>query len=240
MIAILRKDAAVGLVCFFVLWPLLIGAELVSVGGLDLGLVLINSCFVLVFTVGSVLINEIEEETNGEYGIFDGLPVRRIEIVGTKFGGPLMLTFAFACSHWGLATFWGTQPEQAYHVRTVILASGVLTLMVVGVLYVGVFSVGLAKTVASLGISFWTVSASFIVAVTFLGWNADSAVGGVVEFVGRTDHGVLLLVGFLFYGLAWLTAVRCHSSRLAEVIRTRGWLGALVSLLRPQHHSVDG
>jgi hypothetical protein len=229
MIAILRKDATAGLVSLLVLWPLLAFTEILKVGGLDLGLVLVNSCFVLVLTIASVLVNEIEEETNGRYRIFDGLPAKRSEIVGAKFSGALLLTLTFAASHMALVAVWSTEPDQIRHIRTVILSCGVLSLIAVGVLYVGVFSLGLAKAVAFLGISLWLVSATFIVSVSFLGWNVDSTVGGVVEIVGRADHAVIFTVGLLFYGLAWLIAVRCFSLGLGEPLRMPRLMGAATS-----------
>ncbi len=232
MIAILSKDATAGLVSLLVLWPLLAFTEILKVGGLDLGLVLVNSCFVLVLTIGSVLVNEIEEEANGGYRVFDALPARRAEIVGAKFAGAMLLTLAFAASHTVLVAVWGTELDQLHHIRTAILSGAVLSLIVVGVLYVGVFSLGLAKAVSFLGISFWVVSATFIVSVTFLGWNVDSSVGGIVEIVGRADHAAILTVGLLFFGLAWLTAVRCFRFISDEVFRRPRWVGVFSSLGR--------
>ncbi len=229
MIAILGKDATAGLVSLLVLWPLLVFTEILRVGGLDLGLVLVNSCFILVLTIGSVLANEIEEETNGGYRIFDGLPARRAEIVSAKFAGALLLALAFAATHMALVEIWGTEPDQTRHIRTVVLSSGALSLIIVGVLYVGVFSLGLAKAVAFLGISLWLVSATFIISVTFLGWNVDSSLGGVVEVVGRADHAVILSVGLLFYGLSWLIAVRCFSFGFGEALRRRRLIGRATS-----------
>lgn len=215
MMAILRKDAAAGLLPLFVLWPVVAIAEIVKVGGLDLGLVLFNSVLLVLLIVGSILVNEIEEEINGGYRTFDGLPANRAEIVSAKFLGAFLLTLAFATSHFVLATLWGADPNRAHHIRTAILSSGVLSLCIVGVIFVGVFALGLARAMSILGISFWLVSAVFIVMVTFLGWNVDSTVGGLVEGVGRADHLVTLSVGLLLFGLAWLTAVGLfhHGSR---------------------------
>jgi hypothetical protein len=207
MIAILRKDAAAGLLPLLVLWPVIAIAEILKVGGMDLGLVLFNSVLLVLLTVGSVLVNEIEEETNGGYKVFAGLPTHGAEIVSAKFLGAFLLTLAFATSHLAMATLWCTDPDRAFHIRTAILSSGVLSLSIVGVLFVGVFSLGLAKAMSVLGISFWLVSAVFIVTVVFLGWNVDSTVGGLVEVVGRADHMVTLMVGLILYCLAWLTAV---------------------------------
>ena len=207
ILAILRKDAPAGLLPLFVLWPVVAIAEILKVGGLDLGLVLINSVLLVLLTVGFVLVNEIEEETNGGYRTFDGLPAKRAEIVSAKFLGAFLLTLAFAGSHFVLVTLWCTDPDRSYHIRTAIVSSFALSLSILGVLYVGVFALGLARAMSFLGISFWLVSAVFIVMVTFLGWNVDSTVGGLVEMVGRTDHLVALSVGLLVFGLAWLTAV---------------------------------
>ena len=206
MIAILRKDAAAGALSLFVLWPVVAISEILNAGGLDLGLVILNSVLLILLTVGSVLVNEIEEEKNGGYRTFDGLPAIGAEIVGAKFLGAFLLTLAFATSHLVLATVWCTDLARAHHIRTAIFSTGALSLVLVGVLYVGVFSLGLARAMSILGISFWLVSAVFIVMVTLLGWNVDSTVGGLVEVVGRADHLVTLAVGSLFFGLAWLTA----------------------------------
>ncbi|MFC1662041.1 ABC-2 transporter permease, partial [Gemmatimonadota bacterium] len=159
MIAILRKDAAAGLLPLLVLWPVIAIAEILKVGGMDLGLVLFNSVLLVLLTVGSVLVNEIEEETNGGYKVFAGLPTHGAEIVSAKFLGAFLLTLAFATSHLAMATLWCTDPDRAFHIRTAILSSGVLSLSIVGVLFVGVFSLGLAKAMSVLGISFWLVSA---------------------------------------------------------------------------------
>jgi hypothetical protein len=209
-----------------VLWPTITLAEILSVGGLDLGLVLVNSCLVLLLTVGSVLVSEIEEETNDGYRMFEGLPVRRAEIVGAKFSGAFLLTIAFATSHMVLVAVWGTDPEQMHHIRTAIFSTGALSLVAIGVLYVGVLVLGLARTAATLGASVWVVSTGFIVAVTFLGWNVDSSVGGLVEIVGRADHAVILGVGLLFYGLAWLTAAHSSSFAFGDALRWRRSVGA--------------
>jgi len=237
MIAILRKDATAGLVSLLVLWPMISLAEILSVGGLDLGLVLVNSCLVLLLTVGSVLVNEVEEETSDGYRMFESLPVRRAEIVRAKFSGAFMLTLAFATSHMVLVAVWGTDPEQIHHIRTAIFSTGVLSLVAIGVLYVGVLVLGLARTVATLGASLWVVSAGFIVSVTFLGWNVDSSVGGLVETVGRADHAVILSVGLLFYGLAWQTAARCSSFAFVDALRRSRSVGTRLRLGLHLHDS---
>ena len=208
MIAIIRKDAVAILVSLFVLWPVIVFTEILKVDGLDLGLVLINSCFVIVLTIGSILVNEIEEEINGGYKIFNGLPVRKVEIVNAKFLGAFILTLAFVTSHFILATFWSTDPDQMPHIQTVLVSSGVISLSVVGVLYVGVFVFGLTRAVSYLGVSFWIASAGFIILTIIFRWNVDSIMKGLVQTVGRADLFVTLSIGLLIYGLTWLIAIR--------------------------------
>jgi len=205
--AILEKDARTWLLPLFVLWPVVVFAEIFKVGGLDLGLVLLNSLLLVFLTVGSVLANEIEEESNGGYRIYRGLPALGTEIVTAKFLGAFLLTLAFTGSHFVLANSWCADPDRVHHIHTAVLSSGVLSLTILGVLFLGIFTLGLAKAMSVLGISFWLVSAVFILLVTILGWNVDSTVGGFVEIVGRTDHMVTLAVGLLFYGLVWSMAV---------------------------------
>ena len=213
MVAILRKDAAAGLLSLLVLWPVVAFAEILKMGGLDLGLVLFNSCLVILLTLGPALVNEIEEETNGGYRALDGLPAKRAEIVSATFLGAFLLTLAFATSHFALATFWSTDSDRAHHIHTVIISTGALSLSVLGIMYVGVFAFGLARAMSVFGISFWAVSAAFIVTVTLLGWNVDSAVGDLVEIVGRAGHLVTLSVGLFFFAFAWLTAVSLFRAR---------------------------
>lgn len=211
MIAILKKDAPANLVSLAVLWPLIAGAEILMAGGLDLGLALINSCLIVVLIVGSVLVNEIEEETNGGYRIFDGLPARRAEIVNAKFLGALLLTLGFTSTHFVLATVWPVDSDQSPHILTVIISSGVIALSAVGILYVGVFLFGLSRAVSFLGISFWIVSATTIILAIVFRLNIGSVMRGFIQILGRTNRFITLFIGLSVFALAWLIAARFAS-----------------------------
>jgi len=219
MIAILRKDAPANLVSLVVLWPLIAFAEILIAGGLDLGLVLINSCLVVVLIVGTVLVNEIEEETNGGYRVFDGLPAKRTEIVNAKFLGTLLLTLGFTSTHYLLVTVWPVSLDQSPHIHTVIISSGVIALSAAGLLYTGVFLFGLSRAVSFLGISFWIVSATIIILVIVFGLNVSSVTGGFIQTLGRTNRLITLSIGLSIFGLAWLIAVRFVSYDFNRLFR---------------------
>ena len=208
MIAILRKDAPANLVSLVVLWPLIAFAEILIAGGLDLGLVLINSCLVVVLIVGTVLVNEIEEETNGGYRIFEGLPVKRVEIVNAKFLSALLLTLGFTSTHYLLVMVWPVAPDQSPYIHTVIISSGVIALSAAGILYIGVFLFGLSRAVSFLGISFWIVSAIIIILAIVFGLNVSSVMGWFIQTLGSTNRLITLYTGLSVFGLAWLVTVR--------------------------------
>ena len=208
MIAILRKDAPSNLVSLAVLWPLIAGAEIVMAGRLDAGLVLINSCLIVALIVGSILVNEIEEETSGGYRIFDSLPTKRSDIVNAKFLGALLLTLGFTSSHYVLAAVWSVNPEPSPQIPTMIVVSGVIALSAAGILYIGVFLFGLSRAVSFLGISFWFVSAVIIILAIVFGLNTSSVTRGIIEILGRSNLVTTASFGLIAFATAWLISVR--------------------------------
>jgi ABC-type transport system involved in multi-copper enzyme maturation permease subunit len=217
--AILRKDAPANLVSLVVLWPLIAVAEILMAGRLDPGLVFINSGLIVILIVGSILVNEIEEETNGGYRIFDGLPARRAEIVNAKFLSALLLTLGFTLTHYVLTTAWSVNPEQSSHVLTIIVSSGVIALTAAGLLYVGVFLFGLSRALSFLGITFWIVSAIVIILAIVFNVNVNQAMRGVMQTLGRTDRMITVSIGLSVFIMAWLIAIRFVSVDFSQMFR---------------------
>jgi hypothetical protein len=211
VIAILKKDAPANLVSLIVLWPLITGIEFLLAGGLDTGVVLINSCLITVLIVGSILVNEIEEEANGGYRIFDSLPTRRAEIVHAKFLSVLFMTIALASTHYLLASVRPMDPRQSSTVLMVVISSGVITLGAAGFLYIGVFLFGLSRAVSIIGISFWIISAILIILAVAAGLNVGSLIRSLVQTLGRTNRFLILAVGLSVFALTWLIATHAVS-----------------------------
>jgi ABC-type transport system involved in multi-copper enzyme maturation permease subunit len=208
MIAILRKDAPANLFGLAVLWPLIAGAEILMAGRLDPGLVLINSCLIVALIVGSILVNEIEEEANGGYRIFEGLPMKRSDIVNAKFLGALLLILGFTSSHYLLATVWSADREMPPQILTMIVVCGVIALSAAGLLYIGVFLFGLSRAVTFLGISFWFVSAVVIILAIVFGLNTSSVTGGIIQTLGRTNRMITASIGLIVFATAWFISAR--------------------------------
>ncbi len=122
--------------------------------------VLISGTLILMLVFGSVFLNEQYEEKHKGYNFLDTLPINADEIVSAKFGLVLVTVIILASYLLLLFSVSKVAPNDWILVRSYILMSGVVCLMLAALSYLGIFSFGYTK--------FVMIVMSFIVLLGFV------------------------------------------------------------------------
>lgn len=126
----------------------------------DAPVVLISGVLIFMLVFGSVFLNEQYEEKHKGYDFLDVLPVNAGEIVSAKFGLALVTVMAVEGYLLLLFSVSKVAPNDWNLVRSYILMSGVVCLILAALSYLGIFSFGYTK--------FAMIVMSFIVLLGFV------------------------------------------------------------------------
>ena len=145
MLSIVKKNMAcfIGYFCFIVILTAILRIALGNEHVVPL--VLISGVLVLMLVFGPVFFNEQYEEKHKTYDFLDILPVNASEIVSAKFGLVLVTAAATLCCMLLLFSVSKVAPNDWVLVRSYLLMSGTVGLLLAALSYIGIFSLGYTK-----------------------------------------------------------------------------------------------
>ena len=163
-------------------------------------LVLISGMLVFLMVFGPVFFNEQYEEKHKAYDFLDTLPVSAGEIVSAKFGLVLLTVVATVGYLLLLFAVSKVAPNDWILVRSHILMSGTICLLLAALSYIGIFGLGYTK--------FAMIVMSFLVLLGFVPVfimrfyrdNMDVLVENILGFLRSLNWAALVplvLIGYL-------------------------------------------
>lgn len=148
-----------------------------------LPLVLISGVLIILAVFGPVFFNEQYEEKHKGYDFLDILPVNASEIVLAKFGLVLVTVVAIVGYLLLLFSVSKVAPNDWVLVRSYILMSGVVCLLLAAISYIGIFSLGYTKF-AMIVMSFFVLLGFVpILIMKFYRNNMDVLIENILAFL---------------------------------------------------------
>jgi hypothetical protein len=164
-----------------------------------LPLVLISGVLIILAVFGPVFFNEQYEEKHKGYDFLDILPVNASEIVLAKFGLVLVTVVAIAGYLLLLFSVSKVAPNDWVLVRSYILMSGVVCLLLAALSYIGIFSLGYTKF-AMIVMSFFVLLGFVpILIMKFYRNNMDVLIENILAFLRDVNWLAvtpLVLIGY--------------------------------------------
>jgi len=106
---------------------------------------LLSGVFLFMYAFSAVLVSEQYEEKHQGYSILSALPVRNIDVIGAKYLLPVVSVIGLTGFTIALFSSFSTSPSDWVLVRSYFLFMAGASLLMVGVMYIGVFSIGYTK-----------------------------------------------------------------------------------------------
>jgi len=170
--------------------------------------VIISGIFVFVLVFGSTFTNEQYEEKNKGYMFLDTLPVTAREIVEAKFVLVLLAVGLCVGSLVILISLSGSAPEMAAVSRSYVLFTGVVCLILAGVNYIGIFTLGFTKYLLVVGVGWFTLSLfPMIIMRTYQG-RMNVLRETVFDFFTWIDWLVMIPLALVVYFILMLVAAK--------------------------------
>ena len=138
MLGIIRKDVLWFALTALGLAPGVLLVEWLTTSAPSPAHSVINCALMLIQVVGAIFVVEAAEERSRGYLFLSVLPLTKLEIVAAKF----TLVFAAVASVAAANCLWFTGPA-----RNGILLAGLACVLVCGVVYTGIFALGLSRFV---------------------------------------------------------------------------------------------
>jgi hypothetical protein len=185
-----------------VVLKLLTGKELSTV------FVIISGIVVFVFVFGATFTNEQYEEKNKGYMFLDTLPVTAREIVEAKFALVLLAVGLCVGSLVALISIAGSTPQSTAAARSYVLFTGVVCLILAGVNYIGIFTLGFTKYLLVVGVGWLFLSlVPMIILRTYQG-RMDNLRETILNFFVAIDWLVVIPSALVVYFILMLVAAK--------------------------------
>ena len=170
--------------------------------------VIISGIFVFFLVFGSTFTNEQYEEKNKGYTFLDTLPVTAREIVEAKYA--LVLLAVGLCVGFLviLISLSGSAPETMAIARSYVLFMGMICLILAGLNYIGIFTLGFTKYLIVVGVGWFTLSLiPTIILRTYQG-RMDALKDSVFDFFTGIDWLVVIPLTLVVYFVLMLVAAK--------------------------------
>lgn len=169
-------------------------------------LVLISGMLVFLTVFGPVFFNEQYEEKHKAYDFLDTLPVNASEIVSAKFGLVLLTVVATVGYLLLLFAVSKVAPNDWILVRSHILMSGAVCLLLTALSYIGIFSIGYTKFVMIVMSFFMLLGFVPVFIMRFYRDNMDVLIENVLAFLRNVNWlAVIPLVLIAYFCLMFIT-----------------------------------
>ena len=170
--------------------------------------VIISGIFVFFLVFGSTFTNEQYEEKNKGYTFLDTLPVTAREIIEAKYA--LVLLAVGLCVGFLviLISLSGSAPETMAIARSYVLFMGMICLILAGLNYIGIFTLGFTKYLIVVGVGWFTLSLiPTIILRTYQG-RMDALKDSVFDFFTGIDWLVVIPLTLVVYFVLMLLAAK--------------------------------
>ena len=200
MFNIMKRSYRIFLVYFLFLIVILTAVRFLLGKELNILFTLLTGVALFMYTLGSLLSSEQVEEKNHGYAILSVFPVSSLEITAAKFLLPLVSSFTLTTSLILLFATFAAPAQDMLLVRSYFLLAAAAGLLVAGLMYIGIFSIGYTKFVV---VVLTITTALGLVPMLLLKRNRDNT-GEVIENLLAWIRGLdwLLLIPLLL--LAYL------------------------------------
>ena len=143
---------------FVITAGLIVVLRLITGRELSTVFVIISGILVFVIAIGSTFTNEQYEEKNKGYMFLDTLPVSAREIAEAKFA-LVLLTVGLCVGLLLILISLSSSPRESADVaRSYVLFTGIVSLILAGVNYIGIFTLGFTKYLVLVGVGWVTLS----------------------------------------------------------------------------------
>jgi hypothetical protein len=198
---------------FIIIASLIVVLRFITGSELSTVFVIIAGILVFVLVFGSTFTNEQYEEKNKGYKFLDTLPVTAREIAEAKYALVLMAVGLCVGFLVILISSSGSDPETIVIARSYVLSMGVISLILTGVNYIGIFALGFTKYLVIVGVGWLTLSlVPMIVLRTYEG-RTDILRENVLNFFAGIDWLIVIPSVLVIYFVLMLVAAKVRHLR---------------------------
>ena len=195
---------------FIITAGLIVVLRLITGRELSTVFVIVSGILVFVIAFGSTFTNEQYEEKNKGYMFLDTLPVSAREIAEAKFA-LVLLTVGLCVGLLLILIFLSSSPlESAEMARSYVLFTGVVSLILAGVNYIGIFTLGFTKYLVLVGVGWVTLSLTPMIILRTYEGRMDVLRETVLNFFAGIDWLVVVPSALVVYFLLMLVAVKAR------------------------------
>jgi hypothetical protein len=171
-------------------------------------LVLISGVLVFMLVFGPVFFNEQYEEKHKAYDFLDTLPISASEIVTAKFGLVLATAAATLCCVLLLFSVSKVAPNDWVLVRSYLLMSGVVGLLLAALSYIGIFSLGYTKFAVIVMTFFVLLGFVPILIMKFYSDNMDVLIQNILAFLRGVNWAAVIPLTLIGYFALMVIAIK--------------------------------
>lgn len=204
----MKKNVNFFVFYFTITAGLIVLLRLISGTKLSTAFVILSGALLFLLVFGATFTNEQYEEKNKGYMFLDTLPVTSREIAEAKFA-LVLLAIGFCVGLLVLLiALSGSPPKTSGIARSYVLLTGVLCLILAGVNYIGIFTLGFTKYIVVVGVG-W-VGLGFlpmIIMKTYEG-RMDVLRETVLDFLAGIDWLIVITLSLVVYFVLMLVAAK--------------------------------
>lgn len=193
---------------FVITAGLIVVLRLITGRELSTVFVIISGILVFVIAIGSTFTNEQYEEKNKGYMFLDTLPVSAREIAEAKFA-LVLLTVGLCVGLLLILISLSSSPRESADVaRSYVLFTGVVSLILAGVNYIGIFTLGFTKYLVLVGVGWVTLSLTPMIILRAYEGRMDVLRENILNFFAGINWLVVIPPALVVYFLLMLAAAK--------------------------------
>lgn len=148
MFGIVKKDCFFYLLAIFVIMPLVLLAEGIACKNISPAILLLMNGFLIhIYLLGPVIIVEQQEDKDTGYAFLSRLPLLKTEIAAAKLFNPVCAYLVITCAHIGFLELIKLNDTEARLFSSILAYNAMLGIIIVELLYFGIFLLGLNRCV---------------------------------------------------------------------------------------------
>ncbi len=195
---------------FVITAGLIVVLRLITGRELSTVFVIISGILVFVIAIGSTFTNEQYEEKNKGYMFLDTLPVSAREIAEAKFA-LVLLTVGLCVGLLLILISLSSSPRESADVaRSYVLFTGVVSLILAGVNYIGIFTLGFTKYLVLVGVGWVTLSLTPMIILRTYEGRMDVLRENILSFFTGINWLVVIPPALVVYFLLMLVAAKAR------------------------------
>jgi hypothetical protein len=209
----MKKEAKAFMFYLFIVLPLALYWG-ISRDRLDVIMVLIQGLLLPLLVTIPVLINEQYEEKHKGYRIMSVLPIRKIEIIASKFITVLTAAIILVACNCLFFSFFSASAAGTAISRSFILLSGISGILMAAFVYIGIFVLGYTR--------FLMVATSAIIVLGIVPPyllkqhrpDMDALIARATDFMKNLDWGIAIVLSLVLYFLLMFAAYKLKRNEI--------------------------